>query len=200
VVIAIRVVAGVLLLAHGLVHLLYLAPDVARITGARNSLESPDRCTLLLAAEHTRSASPYRLLYTALGIDEPEEPRTKPSCCDAEGQPPVDPDLVELFERGLRDLGRTPVRRCDERGNWRQVAAARPAAAALSRRFSLPELRQPAAGDFAHEIYKVPRSWAERAYPKLIYFNELDRGNHFAAWQEPGLFSAELRAAFRSLR
>jgi len=52
----------------------------------------------------------------------------------------------------------------------------------------------------AHEIYKVPRSWAERAYPKLIYFNELDRGNHFAAWQEPALFAAELRAAFRSLR
>jgi hypothetical protein len=42
--------------------------------------------------------------------------------------------------------------------------------------------------------------WAERAYPKLIYFNELDRGNHFAAWQEPALFSGELRAAFRSLR
>jgi len=57
-----------------------------------------------------------------------------------------------------------------------------------------------AVSTFAHEIYKVPRSWAERAYPKLIYFNELDRGNHFAAWQEPGLFSAELRAAFRSLR
>jgi hypothetical protein len=52
---------------------------------------------------------------------------------------------------------------------------------------------------FPNEIYKAPRSWAERAYPKLIYFNELDRGNHFAAWQEPGLFSAELRAAFRSL-
>ncbi len=53
---------------------------------------------------------------------------------------------------------------------------------------------------FPNEIYKAPRSWAERAYPNLIYFNELDRGNHFAAWQEPGLFSAELRAAFRSLR
>ena len=53
---------------------------------------------------------------------------------------------------------------------------------------------------FPNEIYKAPRSWAERAYPNLIYFNELDRGNHFAAWQEPGLFSAELRDAFRSLR
>src|SRR6266496_6538737 len=68
--------------------------------------EAPDRCVLLLVAEHTRSANPYRLLYAALGIDEPEEPRTKPSCCDTEGQPPIDPELVERFERGLRDLGR----------------------------------------------------------------------------------------------
>jgi pimeloyl-ACP methyl ester carboxylesterase len=53
---------------------------------------------------------------------------------------------------------------------------------------------------FPKEIYKAPRSWTERAYPNLIYFNQLDRGGHFAAWQEPMLFSAELRAAFRSLR
>jgi hypothetical protein len=53
---------------------------------------------------------------------------------------------------------------------------------------------------FPHELYRAPRSWVERAYPKLVYFNEVDRGNHFAAWQEPALFSTELRAAFRSLR
>jgi pimeloyl-ACP methyl ester carboxylesterase len=53
---------------------------------------------------------------------------------------------------------------------------------------------------FPKEIYKAPRSWAERAYPNLVYFNELDRGCHFAAWQEPALFTAELRAAFRPLR
>jgi pimeloyl-ACP methyl ester carboxylesterase len=53
---------------------------------------------------------------------------------------------------------------------------------------------------FPHEIYKAPRSWAERAYPNLIYFNEVDRGNHFAAWQEPALFTSEVRAAFQSLR
>jgi hypothetical protein len=53
---------------------------------------------------------------------------------------------------------------------------------------------------FAHELDQAPRSWAERAYPKLIYFNQLDRGNHFAAWQEPALFAAEVRAAFRSPR
>jgi pimeloyl-ACP methyl ester carboxylesterase len=53
---------------------------------------------------------------------------------------------------------------------------------------------------FPRELYQAPRSWAERAYPKLIYFNEVDEGNHFAAWQEPDLFTTEVRAAFRSLR
>ena len=53
---------------------------------------------------------------------------------------------------------------------------------------------------FPYELYQAPRSWAERAYPKLIYFNEVDKGGHFAAWQEPALFAAEVRAAFRSLR
>ncbi len=68
------------------------------------AFESPDRCILLLVAEHTRTSSPYRLLYDALGIAEPEEPRTKPACCDPEGQPPVDPDLAARFENGLRQL------------------------------------------------------------------------------------------------
>jgi pimeloyl-ACP methyl ester carboxylesterase len=53
---------------------------------------------------------------------------------------------------------------------------------------------------FPNELYQAPRSWAERAYPNLVYFNEVDRGNHFAAWQEPELFTTEVRAAFRSLR
>jgi pimeloyl-ACP methyl ester carboxylesterase len=54
---------------------------------------------------------------------------------------------------------------------------------------------------FPNELYQAPRSWAERAYPKnLIYFNELDRGGHFAAWEQPDLFTSEMRAAFRSLR
>jgi pimeloyl-ACP methyl ester carboxylesterase len=53
---------------------------------------------------------------------------------------------------------------------------------------------------FPDEIYAAPRSWAERAYPKLIHYNKLDVGGHFAAWEQPELFSAELRTAFRSLR
>jgi pimeloyl-ACP methyl ester carboxylesterase len=53
---------------------------------------------------------------------------------------------------------------------------------------------------FPSEQYQAPRSWAERAYPNLIHFNEVDRGGHFAAWEQPELFCAELRAGFRSLR
>jgi hypothetical protein len=53
---------------------------------------------------------------------------------------------------------------------------------------------------FPDEIYAAPRSWAERAYPKLIYCNKLDKGGHFAAWEEPELLSTELREAFRPLR
>jgi pimeloyl-ACP methyl ester carboxylesterase len=45
-----------------------------------------------------------------------------------------------------------------------------------------------------------PRSWAERAYPKLIHYNKLDKGGHFAAWEQPELFTQELRAGFKSLR
>jgi pimeloyl-ACP methyl ester carboxylesterase len=53
---------------------------------------------------------------------------------------------------------------------------------------------------FPRELYQAPRSWTEQAYPNLIYFNVVDDGDHFAAWQEPQLFSNELRAAFQSLR
>jgi pimeloyl-ACP methyl ester carboxylesterase len=53
---------------------------------------------------------------------------------------------------------------------------------------------------FPDEAYQAPRSWTERAYPNLIYFNEVAKGGHFAAWEQPQLFSEELRAGFRSLR
>ncbi len=53
---------------------------------------------------------------------------------------------------------------------------------------------------FPGEIFQAPRSWVETTYPSLIYFNEVDKGGHFAAWEEPELFASEVRAAFRSLR
>jgi pimeloyl-ACP methyl ester carboxylesterase len=53
---------------------------------------------------------------------------------------------------------------------------------------------------FPDELYPAPRSWAERAYPKLIHYNKLDKGGHFAAWEQPKLFAEEVRAGLRSLR
>ena len=64
-----------------------------------------------------------------------------------------------------------------------------------------PELSVPVGFTvFPGEIFQAPRSWVEAVYPKLIYFNEAEKGGHFAAWEEPDVFSQELRAAFRSLR
>jgi pimeloyl-ACP methyl ester carboxylesterase len=53
---------------------------------------------------------------------------------------------------------------------------------------------------FPGEIYRAPRSWAEQNFHKLVYWNEVDKGGHFAAWEQPELFTQEVRAAFRSLR
>ena len=64
-----------------------------------------------------------------------------------------------------------------------------------------PPVRVPVAfTSFPGELWAAPRSWAEMVYPGLAYFNEVDSGGHFAAWEEPELFTTELRAAFRSLR
>jgi pimeloyl-ACP methyl ester carboxylesterase len=53
---------------------------------------------------------------------------------------------------------------------------------------------------FPDDVYRAPETWARRAYPNLVYFNEVDKGGHFAAWEQPQLFTEELRAAFRALR
>jgi pimeloyl-ACP methyl ester carboxylesterase len=53
---------------------------------------------------------------------------------------------------------------------------------------------------FPDEIYQAPQSWAERAYPKLIHYNRPPKGGHFAAWEQPTLFTTEVRATFKSLR
>jgi pimeloyl-ACP methyl ester carboxylesterase len=53
---------------------------------------------------------------------------------------------------------------------------------------------------YPDELYRAPRSWAQRAYPKLMHYNELPRGGHFPAWEQPKIFVDELRAGFRSLR
>jgi pimeloyl-ACP methyl ester carboxylesterase len=64
---------------------------------------------------------------------------------------------------------------------------------------AMPSLARPARAE-GLQMTGTPRCWVEKAYPNVIYFNEVDKGGHFAAWEEPGLFSEELRAAFRPLR
>jgi len=74
-------------------------------------------------------------------------------------------------------------------------------AAALAEGKAPPAVSIPVAfTTFPGEIFRAPRSWVEAVYPNVVYFNEVERGGHFAAWEEPELFAAELRAAFRSLR
>jgi pimeloyl-ACP methyl ester carboxylesterase len=74
-------------------------------------------------------------------------------------------------------------------------------AAALAAGQAPPEVKLPVGfTTFPDEIFRAPRSWVEKAYPNLTYFNEAARGGHFAAWEEPELFATEIRAAFRSLR
>src|SRR5271170_13853 len=82
------------------------------------------------------------------------------------------------------------------RSYWENTQAA--AAAAGKPR---PEVKLPVGfTTFPGEIFRAPRSWVEKSYPNVTYFNEVGKGGHFAAWEEPDLFATEIRAAFRSLR
>ena len=84
------------------------------------------------------------------------------------------------------------------RSYWEAYGADAPAAAVTQAPPEVPMLV--GFTTFPGEIWRTPRSWAEKAYPNLTYFNEADRGGHFAAWEEPQLFAMEMGAAFRSLR
>jgi hypothetical protein len=82
------------------------------------------------------------------------------------------------------------------RAYWEIGRAAGLAAGQAPREVSLPV----GFTTFPAEIFRAPSSWVEGWYPNLTYFNKADRGGHFAAWEEPELFSTEVRAAFRSRR
>jgi pimeloyl-ACP methyl ester carboxylesterase len=98
-------------------------------------------------------------------------------------------DNITLY--WLSSTGASAARSYWEGGRATALAAGRPPAeVALPVGFTT----------FPDEIFRAPRSWAEKIYPQLIYFHEADRGGHFAAWEEPQLFSEEVRAAFRPLR
>jgi hypothetical protein len=86
------------------------------------------------------------------------------------------------------------------RSYWESYGADAPAAAAAAGQ-APPPVRVPFGfTTFPGEIWPTPRSWAEASYPTLSYFNAVDRGGHFAAWEEPELFATEVQAAFRPLR
>ena len=88
---------------------------------------------------------------------------------------------------------------CDGRGT--AVSAARYYWESRINLYNAADVPIPAAVTvFPGENYQAPRSWAERAYHKLIYYNKVDQGGHYAAWEQPKLFSEEVRAGFRPLR
>jgi pimeloyl-ACP methyl ester carboxylesterase len=98
-------------------------------------------------------------------------------------------DNITLY--WLTGTGASAARAYWELGRAQALAAGQPP----------PEVSLPVGfTTFPGEIFQAPRSWVEQSYPNLIYFNKVDKGGHFAAWEEPELFSAEVRAAFRSLR
>ncbi|MFL6222010.1 MAG: epoxide hydrolase family protein [Actinomycetes bacterium] len=98
-------------------------------------------------------------------------------------------DNLSLY--GLTGTGTSAARSYWESGRAQAAAAGQ----------APPEVRLPVGfTTFPDEIFAAPRSWVEQGYPTLTYFNEADRGGHFAAWEEPQLFTEELRAAFRTLR
>jgi pimeloyl-ACP methyl ester carboxylesterase len=96
---------------------------------------------------------------------------------------------------GIFDAVRIVVRRSGSSNKRRRWVGVRRGRANHER-----ELVPTAVSVFPDELFPAPRSWAERAYPKLIHFNKLPKGGHFAAWEQPKLFSEEVRAGFRSLR
>jgi pimeloyl-ACP methyl ester carboxylesterase len=98
-------------------------------------------------------------------------------------------DNITLY--WLTGTGASAARAYWERGRAQALAAGK----------APPEVSLPVGfTTFPGEIFRAPRSWVEKSYPNLIYFNEVDKGGHFAAWEEPELFAAEMRAAFTSLR
>ncbi|MBX9843173.1 MAG: epoxide hydrolase [Xanthobacteraceae bacterium] len=111
---------------------------------------------------------------------------------DAEASPTKDDVLDNITLYWLTNSAASSARLYWENGGQSVVLAA----AQKTAEISLPV----AVTVFPEEVYRAPETWARRAYRNLIYFHEADKGGHFAAWEQPELFSAELRAAFRSLR
>ena len=112
---------------------------------------------------------------------------------DPEQSPTKDEVLDDITLYWLTNSATSSARLYWENGGRGSVIVA---AAQKTAEISLPV----AITVFPEEVYRAPETWARRAYRNLIYFHEVDKGGHFAAWEQPELFCAELRAAFRSLR
>jgi len=112
---------------------------------------------------------------------------------DPEKSPTKDDVLDNITLYWLTNSGASSGRLYWENGARGSVVVA---AAQKTSEISLPV----AITVFPDDVYRAPESWARRAYKNLVYFHEVDKGGHFAAWEQPELFSAELRAAFRTLR
>jgi len=112
---------------------------------------------------------------------------------DPEKSPTKDDVLDNITLYWLTNSGASSGRLYWENGARGSVVVA---AAQKTSEISLPV----AITIFPDDVYRAPESWARRAYKNLVYFHEVDKGGHFAAWEQPELFSAELRAAFRTLR
>jgi len=112
---------------------------------------------------------------------------------DPEKSPTKDDVLDDITLYWLTNTATSAARLYWENGSRGSVIVA---AAQKTSEISLPV----AITVFPEDVYRPPETWARRAYPNLTYFHEVDKGGHFAAWEQPELFAAELRAAFRSLR
>jgi pimeloyl-ACP methyl ester carboxylesterase len=184
-------------------------PDIDRAIQTGNSLPSD------LSADERRACEQLDFFYKH-GVGYAQEMTTRPQTLYGIGDSPVglaawlldhDARSYELIAR-VFDGEREGLTRDDILDNitlywltYTTVSSARIYWENKDAFFAPKQVAIPVAvSAFPDEVVQTPRSWAERAYPKLIYYNSLDKGGHFAAWEQPELFAAEVRAAFKSLR
>ncbi|MCY1310639.1 hypothetical protein D9M70_608510 [compost metagenome] len=121
----------------------------------------------------------------------------------SDAAPGLAPDAVRPFRAHVPQAALVDLRRRLAATRWpdRETVTDRSQGVQLASSPNMAGISIPAAVTiFPGEVYKPPKSWAARAYRNLVYYQRVDKGGHFAAWEEPDLFSAEVRAAFRSMR
>jgi pimeloyl-ACP methyl ester carboxylesterase len=168
------------------------ALDIFRATGFGYFLEQSTRPQTI---GYALADSPIALAAWLLDHDTDAYYKISHAFVDGEPAGNLTPDhiLDNITLYWLTGTGASAARSYWENG---QAAAAAAAAGQAPPDVALPT----GFTTFPGEIWQTPRSWAEKSYPNLTYFNKVDRGGHFAAWEEPELFATEVRAAFTSLR